>query len=117
LRPPTPRFFAAVRPKDTTMPATACVRLDLGALPHDQRRPALHRAVQEQIAKVLGFANGDPFGSGRSFRDFGLDSLLAVDAKDRLERLTGLTLPATLLFDQPDLERLVAHLLATMFPG
>ncbi|MBL8756426.1 MAG: SDR family NAD(P)-dependent oxidoreductase [Planctomycetes bacterium] len=112
-RTPTPRLFAAVAGKSAAL-ADREPRLDLRELPREQRRSALYRAVQTQVAKVLGFNDGDQLTSTRLFRDFGLDSLLAVDAKDRLERLTGLTLPATLLFDQPDLDRLVDHLHAAL---
>ena len=45
-----------------------------------------------------------------------MDSLMAVDAKDRLETMIGVTLPATALFDHPDVARLVPHLLALACP-
>jgi NADPH:quinone reductase-like Zn-dependent oxidoreductase/acyl carrier protein len=101
--------------------ATAAVArtgpLDLLGLPAAARPAALKAAVRRQVATVLGFQNPDQLDPERTFRDLGLDSLLAVDAKDQLERLLGLSLPATLLFDYPDLERLTAHLFACRFPA
>ena len=42
--------------------------------------------------------------------------LLAVELRTRLGRALQLPLPATLLFDHPDLERLEQHLLS-LLPG
>lgn len=78
----------------------------------------LRERVRAAVARALGFADATQLDASTSFRDLGLDSLLAVDAKDHLEDLIGRPLPATLLFEHQDLDRLVAwleRLLAT--PG
>ncbi|MCC7399031.1 MAG: SDR family NAD(P)-dependent oxidoreductase [Planctomycetes bacterium] len=79
---------------------------------------SLRERVRAAVARALGFADATQLDASTSFRDLGLDSLLAVDAKDHLEDLIGRPLPATLLFEHQDLDRLVAwleRLLAT--PG
>ena len=108
-----PKALLALQPAHK--PQTTPARLDFAKMPVDERSRTLRSGVRAQIATVLGFADPEHLALDRTFRDFGLDSLLAVDAKDRLERLTGLVLPATLLFDHPDLERLVAHLHDLLF--
>lgn len=97
-------------------PTRAAVRVDIAALPADEREPRLRQIVLEQVAQVLGFAGTDKVDVERTFQEQGLDSLMAVDAKDRLETILATSLPATLLFDHPDVKRLVAHLLAAVSP-
>jgi hypothetical protein len=82
----------------------------LAALPPAARLPRLRAAVRGLCAAVLGFADPQALDAGRTFGELGVDSLLAVELRTQLGRVLALPLPATLLFDHPDLERLTQHL-------
>ncbi|MEX5636358.1 SDR family NAD(P)-dependent oxidoreductase [Parafrankia sp. FMc2] len=82
----------------------------LVSLPADERRAALADLVLQQAATVLRHQSPDELETDRQFLELGFDSLMSVELRNRLAMATGLRLPATLLFDHPTLDKVVAHL-------
>ncbi|MEW9534737.1 SDR family NAD(P)-dependent oxidoreductase, partial [Microbispora sp. NPDC049125] len=89
----------------------------LAAVPEAERHQVLLDVVRMEAATVLGHPGVDVIGAGRAFREVGFDSLTAVELRNRLNAMTGLRLPATLVFDYPTPAALAAHLAGEIFPG
>ncbi|MGW2236794.1 SDR family NAD(P)-dependent oxidoreductase, partial [Streptomyces sp. NPDC001759] len=74
----------------------------LRSLPPAEAEAALLDAVRTQTALVLGHADTGRIGPAAAFRKLGIDSLTALELRNKLSALTGLKLPATLVFDHPN---------------
>lgn len=82
----------------------------LAGLDADGRRELLLEIICGQVAAVLGHGDPESIEEERAFRDVGFDSVTAVELRNRLAGVTGLRLPATLVFDHPNPAALTSYL-------
>ncbi|MDX3311413.1 SDR family NAD(P)-dependent oxidoreductase [Streptomyces sp. ME08-AFT2] len=110
-----PEAAALLRATAVDTGTTSALRERLAALPEGERTRAVTELVREHAAVVLGHAAPSALPADRAFRDVGFDSITAVELRNRIGAATGLTLPATLVFDHPSPAALAEHLLAEAF--
>ncbi|WP_221353562.1 type I polyketide synthase [Streptomyces beigongshangae] len=113
---PPPVLRAIVRGRsrrvsDAAAPAADTLLRRLAGLPEDERVAELVGIVRSQAAAVLRHSGADALDPDLSFRDLGFDSLTAIELRNLLSTVTGIRLPATLVFDYPTPTDLARHLL------
>ena len=84
-----------------------------GTPPAEQIR-MLTDLVRTAAAAVLGHASAEAIEAGRAFSELGFDSLTALEMRQYMTAVSGLRLPATLLFDYPAPTVLAEHLRAEL---
>ncbi|MER5556189.1 SDR family NAD(P)-dependent oxidoreductase [Streptomyces sp. NPDC002793] len=82
----------------------------LAALEADERAKLLQSVVAEEVAAVLGFTTTEDVEADRNFFEIGFDSLTALELRNRIEKLVGRSLAATVVFDHPTADTLARYL-------
>lgn len=104
-------FLKKLTPQATTaqLSPTALTK-NWEALPPSTRLQALKTHVQEQVAQVMGVSSSASIDSHRGLFEMGMDSLMALEVKSRLETSIGEAIPAVVAFEHPTVEALTTHL-------
>lgn len=80
-----------------------------GARTPGERRDRIEKLVRVEVARVLRLP-AERLDQTTALKELGLDSLMAVELRNRLAALLGLRLSATLAFNHPTLDALIEHL-------
>ncbi len=72
--------------------------------------------VQMHVANILEMAESTAVPPERGLFEMGMDSLMSVELKNRLEREMGQSLPSTLTFNYPSVRALAGFLVSSVAP-
>ncbi len=106
-----PALYRALVRADAAGVVSGSLRAKIQALTVPEREGGLLEVVRHEVAQVLGLATGREVNPTLSLKESGVDSLMAVELRNRLSALSGVKLAATLVFDHPNAARIAAHLL------
>ncbi|WP_394845472.1 SDR family NAD(P)-dependent oxidoreductase [Pendulispora brunnea] len=81
-----------------------------------ERPMALERELQQHLGHVLRRAP-DALDPSAPFKSLGVDSLMAIEFRNRLETSLGASLSAALIWQHPSIEALATHLAAGLDVG
>ncbi|MFI0817947.1 SDR family NAD(P)-dependent oxidoreductase [Streptomyces sp. NPDC021115] len=115
MLPPLFRGLVRVPPRRAAQAAAAAAQSgalaqQLAGVSDAEAEAIVLGVVRTQVAAVLGFAGPDAVDPQRAFSEVGFDSLTAVELRNRLTAVSGVRLPATLIFDYPNPMALAAYL-------
>ncbi len=105
-----PRPAGAGRSEPRPRDETVCLMERLASIPADTRIDVLEDFVRTEAGIVLGLDADEPIARDLGFFDLGMDSLMAVEFRRRLERGAGKSFPSTLTFNYPTIQALAAFL-------
>ncbi|XXX73809.1 acyltransferase domain-containing protein [Sorangium sp. So ce134] len=97
-------------------PARSRLRAALESARPEQRAAVVEQHVREELGRSLR-QDASRIQRLAPFRSLGLDSLMAIELRNRLESSTGLKLSAALLFTYGDVASLSEHLLSELGPA
>jgi NAD(P)-dependent dehydrogenase (short-subunit alcohol dehydrogenase family)/acyl carrier protein len=79
-----------------------------------ERQPLLEEFIRTQVAELLGFAASKSVDPKLGFFKMGMDSIMTVQLRTRLERILGCSLPPTVAFEFPNVQGLARFLTETV---
>ena len=85
--------------------------------PTSQRTHLLEQRIGEILARVLHLPSGERPDPVLGLQAQGMDSLMALEFHDNLQRASGLQLPSTLALETPSVRSLATRLLGVLLPA
>jgi acyl carrier protein len=105
----------AIRPVAASAGDAGALAQQLRPLSAEQRMKTVLALVTLHVADIFAVSSPLAVDPSRPIKQMGLDSLMAVELRNRLVAATGVKLPATVVFDHPTPAALADHILTTLY--
>src|SRR5690606_10926264 len=102
-------LWSDVAPHPSSTFALRPMLVELEALPLTERKIRFDETVKQELAAVLR-TPAATIESDAAFQSHGLDSLMNLELRNRVETLFGLQLPPTITWNYPNLRDFSAYL-------
>ena len=112
-----PPFLEELAVTTNTPIEKSLLRQQLEAVPSHQRYALLLTHVQTQIAKVLDLPIAEDIAPQQGLAELGMDSLMAVELRNRLQTSLDCAVSASVAYDYPTVTALVDYLTELLFPS
>jgi acyl carrier protein len=113
------RLLDEIEPPAAAAPAAldAGVRERLQSATADERRDFFAEHVAREAGRLLGFDAAERVDRHVGFFKAGMDSIMTVQLRNRLQATLGVTLPATVAFEYPTVDALAGYLGGVLAPN
>ncbi|HSS04667.1 MAG TPA: alpha/beta fold hydrolase, partial [Solirubrobacterales bacterium] len=109
-----PLLSGVVRTQGRRSEAAGTLARRLASIPEVEREAVVLMAVREHVAAILARSSPEEIEPDRALLEIGLDSLGAVELRNRLAAATAVQLPPTLAFDHPTPKAIAVYLLDSL---
>jgi len=109
----TPRILLEIakdKPNEERIRQAQQFRRQLEAAPPGKRKDLMLTHLRSLVVQVMGFEPSHVIDVRRGFFEMGMDSLMIVDLKNRIQFSLGLTVPSTVIFDYATTDALAEYL-------
>ncbi len=107
---------AAAAAAPAAAPASSLMQ-NLAQTPPAERERVLADFIRREVVRILGGEAAGALSPHQKLTDVGLDSLMALELRNRLGAGLGRGLPATVVFEHPTVEALAGHLASQIAPS
>lgn len=92
------------------------LRRQLEAAPPGRRKELMLSHLRSQIAQVMGYDAAHKIDVRRGFFEMGMDSLMVVELRNRIQFSLGQSISSTVIFDHATTEALAEYLVSLLLP-